>query len=52
MNVYESYGHAMKHGWVIAFKWPQMTPDWHFDPVKSQGGLKLIHMYKSYGHAM
>ena len=27
---------------------PRLT----FDPIKSQEGLKLINMYKSYGHAM
>ena len=27
-------------------------PRLRFDPVKSQESLKLIHMYKSYGHAM
>ena len=27
---------------------PRLT----FDPIKSHEGLKLINMYKSYGHAM
>ena len=40
IHMYESYGHAMEHGHIIAFlvkmtfwtQWPQMTPDWHLTP--------------------
>ena len=33
-------------------QWPQMSPDWHLTPITYVEGLKLMHMYESYGHAM
>ena len=32
--------------------WPQMTPDWHFDPKTRVEDLTLMNMYESYGHAV
>ena len=46
MNMYESYD-SNDLLTPVTPKDPRLT----FDSIKSQEGLKLINMYKSYGHA-
>ena len=60
MHMYESYGQAIQHGCVMVFlsenkTLTPVTPNdliLTFEPITKVEGLKLIHIFESYGHAM